>query len=233
MWANSKLKQPLAHRGIWGENVMLNSNDLILLGSGTQKLVYQHPEDATKVIKVMSPSRAGEDGGIVNQGALRRHYAHGIYRQFRRELLQYLQLCKNSYAEKRFVFPIETPHGFVATDQGLGLITEKIIGPSGEAEVLFDLCESGRFGAKHAQALAQFFDACCDLHIVFGEVNKAGILYTESRTGHPEFVLVDGIGEKLLIPLRRLSKTISSRYVRKVEQKILQQLNIDYSAYSE
>ena len=58
------------------------------------------------------------------------------------------------------------------------------------------------------------------MHIVFGEVNIAGIMYTEQRQGMPEFVLVDGIGDKLLIPFRSMSKTINSRNVRKVEAKI-------------
>nr|WP_305080044.1 YrbL family protein [Psychrobacter sp. JCM 18900] len=46
------------------------------------------------------------------------------------------------------------------------------------------------------------------------------MMYTEQRHGIPEFVLVDGIGDKLLIPFRSMSKTINSRNVRKVEAKI-------------
>ena len=52
----------------------------------------------------------------------------------------------------------------------------------------------------------------------------AGIMYTESRSGRPEFVLVDGIGEKLLIPIRAMSAWISGRYVRKVQRRILAQV---------
>jgi len=59
---------------------------------------------------------------------------------------------------------------------------------------------------------------------VFGEVNIAGIMYTEKRQGFPEFVLVDGIGEKLLIPFRAMSKTINSRNVKKVEREIKSKL---------
>lgn len=45
-------------------------------------------------------------------------------------------------------------------------------------------------------------------------------MYTEQRHGMPEFVLVDGTGDKLLIPFRSMRKTINSRNVRKVEAKI-------------
>ena len=80
---------------------------------------------------------------------------------------------------------------------------------------------------KHIEALKVFFDKCCEMHIVFGEVNIAGIMYTEKRQGVPEFVLVDGIGEKLIIPFRAMSKTVNTRNIRKVEKKINNQINLN------
>jgi hypothetical protein len=134
--------------------------------------------------------------------------------------LQYLQLCKNSYKENTFQFPVETPYGFVQTSHGLGLVVEKIISPNGEGITLHQLCKSHQFEEKHAKALDEFFNACCDLHIVFGEVNIAGIMYTEIRSNKPEFVLVDGMGEKLFLPLRAMFKSINTSNIRKVETKI-------------
>ncbi|POO76452.1 hypothetical protein C1T30_43105, partial [Bacillus sp. MBGLi97] len=87
---------------------------------------------------------------------------------------------------------------------GLGFVTEKIVCPSGEGMTLFELCKSHQFEDKHAKALDDFFQLCCDLHIIFGEVNIAGIMYTERRNNKPEFVLVDGMGEKLFIPIRAM-----------------------------
>lgn len=63
---------------------------LKFLGQGTQKLVYEHPDDPQKVIKIMKPENATIDGGRANQHHLRSHRSQGIYRHFRRELLQYL-----------------------------------------------------------------------------------------------------------------------------------------------
>jgi|SRR5690606_9102995 len=209
-------------------NSLFLIDELHLLGRGTQKNVYQHPEDPAKIIKVMRQDRGHADGGLVNQNVLRRRFTLGIYKQFMRELLQYFKLCKSHYQANTYIFPIETPLCFVHTDQGLGLVTEKIISPSGKPATLLDLCKNGEFEDKHVQALRTFFDQCCELHIVFGEVNAAGILYTESRSGKPEFVLVDGIGEKLLIPIRAMSKTINANQVRKVERKIKAKLGITY-----
>jgi len=194
--------------------------DLNLLGEGTQKLVFDHPESTDRVIKIMKPENSTPDGARVGQHRLRAHRSQGIYRQFRRELIQYLQLCKFSFSEKNYIFPIETVHGFIGTDLGLGLVTEKVVSSSGLPKTLSYLSKNNEFTHKHAKALNTFFDDCCCLHIVFGEVNIAGLMYTEERRGMPEFVLVDGIGDKLLIPFRSMSKTINSRNVRKVEAKI-------------
>ncbi|KAF7276092.1 hypothetical protein GWI33_010929 [Rhynchophorus ferrugineus] len=123
---------------------------------------------------------------------------------------------------------METVYGFEQTDQGLALVTEKIIAPSGKSMTLDEICNERNFDHKHGIALQQFFNDCCSLHLVFGEVNKAGIMYTEQRNDRPEFVLVDGIGEKLFIPFRAMSRRINANYVRKVENKIKTQLNIEY-----
>jgi len=204
---------------------MVLVENLKLLGQGTQKLVYEHPTDSNKIIKIMKPENATTDGGRAGQHKLRAHRSQGVYRQFRREVLQYLQLCKNNYSDQKFIFPIETTYGFVATDKGLGLVTEKIVSPTGTSLTLVNLNSENKFNKDHAEALNRFFNDCCELHVVFGEVNIAGIMYTEQRLGVPEFVLVDGIGEKLIIPLRAMSKTINNRNIRKVEKKIKSQLS--------
>lgn len=204
---------------------MILTKNLKFLGQGTQKLVYEHPDDPYKVIKIMKPENATFHGGRANQNHLRSHHSHGIYRQFRREILQYLQLCKNSYGDNKFIFPIETVYGFIATNKGLGLVTEKIISPNNESLTLEHLIINGTFAKKHKQALDLFFDDSCQQHVVFGEVNIGGIMYTEKRQNRPEFVLVDGIGEKLIIPFRSMSKTINTRNIRKVEQKIKEKIN--------
>lgn len=207
---------------------MIFVKDLKIIGKGTSKNVYQLPGDEEKLIKLMNPANVSDDGGFANHGFLKRKMFQGIYRQFRREIIQYLQLCKRFYKNNIFLFPMETPYGFVHTDQGLALVVEKIVGPSGRGETVSDLCKSGDFKEKHARALQQFFNDCCEMHIVFGEVNPAGIMYTESRRGIPEFVLVDGMGEKLFIPLRAMSQRINASYVRKVEARIKQKLGIRY-----
>ena len=200
---------------------MLYLKKLTIIGKGTFKIVYQHPDKNSQIIKIIKSDLIHQDGGFIKHGKLKRSVQQGVFRQFRRELIQYLQLCKTHYGTGQFTFPIETPYGLVATDQGLGLVTEKITAPDGKGWTLYDLAREPGLEPKHYQALERFFDDCVRLHIVFGEVNSAGLMYTESRSGRPEFVLVDGIGEKLFIPIRAMSARISGRYVRKVQRHIL------------
>lgn len=136
---------------------MLDIEQLKPLGEGTQKIVFEYPDDSNKVIKIIKSEHATPDGGRAGQYKLRAHRSQGIYRQFRRELLQYLQLCKSHYGALKFTFPIETVYGFVATDQGLGLVTERITSPSGRAFSVYDLVKEGLFTDRHAAALDQFF----------------------------------------------------------------------------
>lgn len=208
---------------------LLNVDELQLIGEGGYKVVYQHPTDNKKVIKLMRPQRIAEDGTFKKHGRFKKHSMQGMYRQFRREIIQYLELCKNNYKIKDYQFPVETPYDFLPTSIGLGITVEKIISPSGGVESLANLVENNKFDSKHLIALEKFFQDCIDLHVVFGEVNANGILYTEKRNNRPEFVLVDGIGEKLVIPLRSFFKKNNTRYINKVKKEIFNQLNLSRS----
>lgn len=203
---------------------MIRIHLLDIIGGGTVKNVYQHPESMQKIIKIIKPELVGRTGSFLKHKGLKARLHQGIYRQFRREIIQYLQLCKQNYQGKTFLFPMETPYGLVQTDQGLGLVTEKIIAPCGKGRTLEDLAKSQQLQTKHRTALTEFFNECVDLHLVFGEVNAAGLMYTESRRGRPEFVLVDGIGEKLLIPMRTWFPSINARYIRTIERRIQAQV---------
>lgn len=204
---------------------MIKIKNLEYLGSGTVKNVFLHPENERLIIKLIKPELVNEWGIFSKHGFLKGSLNQGIYRQFRRELIQYMQLCKQTYAEKRFLFPMETPYGLVQTDQGLGLVAEKIVAPCGKGQSLEDLAKARVLEPKHHKALASFFNECVRLHLVFGEVNYAGLMYTEGRSGQPEFVLVDGIGEKLLIPMRTWFPSVNARYIRTIQRRIQTQLD--------
>ena len=118
------------------------------------------------------------------------------------------------------------------TSQGLGLVTEKILSPNAKGITLNEICQQNIFEDKHAKALGNFYNACCDLHIVFGEVNINDVMYTESPNNEPEFILVNGIGEKLFFPLRKLSKRINAWNIRKMQKQIDTEMQIILASYT-
>ncbi len=199
---------------------MFKIAELQFVAQGKDKMVYNHPEDSNKVIKVMKRSRATENGSRPPRSNIKNNRHQGIYREFRREMIQYLQLCKNTYAKNQFVFPVETVYGFQPTDQGLGLVVEKVLGPNGKLLTAYDLIVGEEFTNKHTIALKRFFDDCCKYQVVFSEVNLRGLMYTELRQNRPEFVMVDGMGEKVFVPWRSMSRSINSYNVRKVEARL-------------
>lgn len=91
---------------------MLKVADLQFVGEGKDKTVYNHPTDKGKVIKVMKRGRVTEKGAKKTRNKLRANYHQGVYKEFRRELIQYLQLCKSTYDKNLYTFPVETIYGF-------------------------------------------------------------------------------------------------------------------------
>nr|WP_284143870.1 YrbL family protein [Psychrobacter sp. WY6] len=104
------------------------------------------------------------------------HIDHKVFTDSFAESYYNLQLCKNNYANFNFTFPIETVYGFVPTDQGLGLVTERVLDPNGTATSLYEIATNHSFEDKHAIALDALFNECVEQHVVFGEVNIAGII---------------------------------------------------------
>lgn len=204
---------------------VLNLRNEWIVGKGTVKIVYQHPFETDKVIKVVRPEIVHDDGGFKKHFFIKRKINQGVYRQFKREIIQYLELCKRNHHSLKYAFPMETPYGLINTDLGLGMVVEKITSPTGAGMNLKQLYQSGLMEDKHYQALLNFFDDCKKMHLVFGEVNYEGVMYTECRSGRPEFVLVDGIGEKLTVPIRSKFKKINDRYIDKVKLRILDKIS--------
>jgi hypothetical protein len=196
------------------------------VASGRMKDVYLTDVLPFGVLKVVKPRLVDENGQFRKHRPIKKLRRQGVYRHFRREIVQYIALCRRHYSENRFSFPIATPYALVPTTGGLGLLTEKVIGPDGGlARPIAGYARTGQIEDKHLAALDQFFIECIGQHVVFGEVNWDGLLYTESRSGRPEIVLVDGIGDKNIIPFRAMSARLNARNIVQVRERILRQID--------
>jgi hypothetical protein len=195
------------------------------LAKGTRKTVYASCSLPGMVLKVVSPDAVNANGQFKRQGRHKQLRSTGVYREFAREITQFLALCRRSHGRGNSCFPIAVPVGLVQTECGLALASERIVDCNGElAPTLSAILARGEFNQLHADALVQFFRQCDCHHIVLAEVNLDGLLYTTQRSGVPEIVLVDGIGERNLIPLKSWFRALNSRRIRKVESNIWAQI---------
>lgn len=203
----------------------LDIGKCIYKNGGRIKDIYIHPDMPDTVVKIIRPSSVDEFGRFWEHKGLKYRSPTGAYRHFRRELTQYLELCRRGYAANRMHFPVATPLAFIPTDRGLALISERVTGPDGDlGPSLEQLISTRSVTETHIQALGRLFQECIRLHIIVGDCNTGAMVYTESRGVQPEFVLVDGLGEKNLIPLRTMSWRYNRRKLLKAQTRILREI---------
>ncbi len=191
------------------------------IGGGQYYNVYEFPDLPGVLVKTVRADLADENGFHRKANPIRRRRLLGIYGAMARELNEFLiQLRRRRGLLGKL--PFARPYGFVQTREGLGLVVEKIADRTGRiAPTLRDLCRSGRFEPFHLTALNTLLDRCKREHVVLGDVNGQNIVFTDGRDGEPEFVVIDGLGEKAAIPIHSVSRYFNGRRVERLRQRML------------
>ncbi len=185
----------------------LNGQDPV--AQGLQRAVYLHPDDDTKLIKVLLPQAETHNRSVFGNWA-ESTFPSLRSRHVRKEYLEYLRVMLANQAPE-FQPPISHMYGFVATDRGLGCLTEKVMGETGGLAVtLRQLLVENRLSDAHLELLNTTVTRLYDLNIrasdlktrnfVFGKRFQAGSL------GPMECVLIDGFGDIHAIPVRSMGR---------------------------
>lgn len=187
---------------------MLNLQDSEPLACGHLRAVYQHPEQADRLIKIMRPE-------IVNQrwGGILRWYKRlpraRHYSGFVRELKEYIAFKARYPQALTSIAPV---WGVVETDLGLGLIVQKIVGPQGDLAPTFkSYIEQYGYTADMAAELKNFFQNLLKSNIVIGDIHLRNIVYGCELDGPSRLIMIDGFGEKNIIPKCSMSRWINRR----------------------
>ncbi|MEO1637619.1 MAG: YrbL family protein [Pseudomonadota bacterium] len=172
--------------------------------SGTQRKVYLHPNDPTRLIKVLRPMPKTE-GRAKLATRMERYFPYFRRRWTRKEYTEYLRLML-SYSGDPIAPPIAHMYGFVMTSKGLGCLSDAVLEDGALGQTLLDKM---RRGTLSTDDLALFNDTIARLYhydiragdmtarnFVFGQRNVSGQL------GPRECVLVDGFGDIHAIPIR-------------------------------
>jgi hypothetical protein len=192
------------------------------LATGHLRLVFEHPDDAALVVKVMRPE-------AVVARAKRWHKRLPRAREYTgylRELKEYIA-GRARFPERHA--PIARMVGIVPTDLGLGVVSEKVRALDGSlAPTLAKRYELERgFSAGIEQGLAEFLDGLLDCNVIVGDMHAWNIVWGSDSRGGPRFVLIDGFGEKHVIPRASMSRWLNRRNTLRLYRRMRAQLQVE------
>lgn len=200
----------------------IDLGDCVLLKSGRTRNIHEHRDLPGLLIKTLQPGVVDEAGHIKAYEWWKKGRPHGAYFAFRREIDEFIVLCRRYYRREPPILPFARTYGLVQTSAGLGLVVERIAEVSGGlAPTMIELIRRKGFGERHAAAVERFLARSRDLHVVFGDLSINNIVYTEARDPAGEFIAIDGFGEKSTIPIHRWSKLINDRKIARLRRRLI------------
>lgn len=190
------------------------------IAAGNHRLVFDHPHDAGALIKVARPDRPKEPSAVKRYFSERSTWRHP-YIPYVREITEQLALRARAPADQRFFARVL---GFVDTDLGLGLVVEKLARGDGKlAPDLASLLKTGGMTPELRAQVGAFCEALLRCELVVSDLHPHNIVLASDAHGE-RLVLVDGIGEKVLIPIHRLSRIAKRRYLKRNIGRLLKKV---------
>jgi hypothetical protein len=193
----------------------IDLKDATPLLRGGYRDIFQHPEDADLLVKVVRPGVVGRH--IEAQAGWRRWYKlwrhEGREVNVAREVNEYLALRRRGQHELPF---IQRFIDLVDTDRGPGMVVRKVSGADGKlARTVHDLVLQEGLSDPTRTAMSQLRDEVVRHHVVFGDVNGANIVFAHDRAHGDRLVIIDGLGDRLWLPinasLRSFNRMFSER----------------------
>ena len=197
------------------------------LTSGTRRDVYTLPGHPDLLIKVVPPHKALAPRMVKRliRGVLANTRYRNVLSEVKYEMLLSLRLgpdCASS--------PLPKCLGVVSTDLGAGVMVERISDRTGGlVRTLFGLCASNEMDRDLLCHLNNLVAKVFDMHIVACDLHAGNIVFGQ-RHGKDAFFIVDGYGERTVIPVRNLSQRLNNSYLRKRMVMIASQTGLVWSA---
>jgi hypothetical protein len=188
---------------------------------GHLRSVYQHPHDASALIKVMRADAVETRWNAPGRWAKRlpraRHYVQAL-----RELKEFIVARARA---PEIDVPIARMLGLVDTDLGLGLISEKVVDASGALAPTFASVYAKKGMTPELDAaLATFARDLLAANVIVGDMHAWNIVYGSDSRGGPRLVMIDGFGEKHAIPMSSMSRTINRHRTKRLLKRMVEQM---------
>lgn len=199
----------------------LQLKDRTPLNKGNSRLVFEHPDNPNQIVKVLRPDLMETRYG---SGApwRKRCRRYGRFRSYVREIQEYLAV----YATQNHAPPfLQTVIGLAETDLGLGLVTNAAREKDGSlAPNIAMLISAGRFDSTVRRDLEIFYQNIQGCDVVISDMNVGNMVYAYDAPHGHHFVLIDGLGNANLLPLKTLSRKINRRSKRKRYERLYKRI---------
>jgi hypothetical protein len=190
------------------------------IGAGTMRFVYAHPHNPDALVKVIRSDMLQSRWGGRKHWLKRRARARQ-FTVYLREIKEYVALR----ARDPLAAPITRVLGLVETDQGLGMVVESVRGRDGGlAPTLADLYARDGYLPWMREAMDALFDELIRCGVVLSDSHPCNFVYGSTGDEPPRFVMVDGFGEKNVLPLCSISARYNARNTRRLHRRMLSQL---------
>lgn len=198
---------------------MLVLNETLLVAKGQRCLVYSHPNDNNLLIKVLNAQFCNKNS--FKARLLKRIPAIHRFRLSKcyiRELIESVRLRFNDNYSPPICLQKVT--GIVDTNLGPGIVVWAERGRDGHyAPTLKHLIQTHQFNDQVQRKLEEFYHQLAHCDVAVSDTVPRNLVYAYDKTVGDHFVLIDGIGEKTLLPYLRLSAYLRKRFrLRQIKQ---------------
>lgn len=197
---------------------MIELKSLTPVASGHLRLVFDHPIERDCLIKVMRPEMIAK-----RWGGARRWYKRlpraVHYTGFVRELKEYIAIHARFPGANP---PIARTLGVVETDFGLGLVAERVHDPRNAPGPTLEALVRAHRGlpAWLDQALDALVADLLRYNVIVGDMHAGNVVFGADSRGGPRLVMIDGFGEKHVVPICTLSRIANQRNTRRLGARL-------------
>lgn len=194
------------------------------IASGSVRDVYTHPTRAGYLVKVFNERKLlAASRGV--RGAARFIRPHYPYGDFVREQNEYARCIFLGHKLKCRV-PIAEIANVTVTDIGPGQVVRRIgDGAGGIGKTVSNLLHGRAFNEKELACLNRFIRAIWMLEVNAPDLSCDNVVF-DGEIG--EFILVDGIGEKTLLPARAWVRVLNRKKLHQMAHRIGGKIKADW-----
>ena len=186
---------------------MIHIDPATMIGKGSDRACYDHPDDPKKCIKIT-------------------HTADN--KQSQNDLKCYTRLAKQNISWEM----LARFYGTVETDMGEGLVFEKVLDFDGSTSKDLNYYLKSD---KQMRAISDLLGLLKALYrylltekIVFRDLNADNILYQRITETEGKFMIIDGVGTSVLIPLEKYSDFFARRKIERKWEKLIERLERNF-----